>query len=63
MIDVGFGASLDIIASNIRKQGFSPEDVSTVILTHCHVDHIGGAAEWRRRFGGKLVMHELMPRS
>jgi glyoxylase-like metal-dependent hydrolase (beta-lactamase superfamily II) len=59
MIDVGFGASLDAVASSIKKQGFSPEDVSTVILTHCHVDHIGGAEEWRHRFGSRLVMHEL----
>jgi len=59
MIDVGFGASLDGVASNIKEQGFSPEDVSTVILTHCHVDHIGGAGEWRRRFGSRLAMHEL----
>jgi len=59
MIDVGFGASIETVAAHIRKQGFRPEDVSTVILTHCHVDHIGGAAEWRRRFGSSLVMHEL----
>jgi glyoxylase-like metal-dependent hydrolase (beta-lactamase superfamily II) len=59
MIDVGFGASIETVAAHIRKQGFRPENVSTVILTHCHVDHIGGANEWRRRFGSSLVMHEL----
>lgn len=59
MIDIGFGASLDLVASNIREQGFNPEAVSLVILTHCHVDHIGGAGEWRRLFGSRLAMHEL----
>ena len=59
MVDVGFGAAIETMAAHIRKQGFRPEDVSTVILTHCHVDHIGGADEWRRRFGSSLVMHEL----
>ena len=59
MIDAGFGAGIDTMASNIRAKGFRLEDVSTVILTHCHVDHIGGAEEIRSRFGSRLVMHEL----
>ena len=59
MIDAGFGAGIDTMASNIRAKGFRLEDVSTVILTHCHVDHIGGAEEIRSRFGSQLVMHEL----
>jgi len=59
MIDAGFGAGIDTMAANIGAKGFRPEDVSTVILTHCHVDHIGGAEEIRSRFGSQLVMHEL----
>jgi len=59
MIDAGFGESIDLVASHIEHQGLDPHDVSTVILTHCHVDHIGGADQFRRRFGSRLVMHEL----
>ncbi len=59
MIDAGFGESIDLVASHVRGQGLNPRDISTVILTYCHVDHIGGADQFRHRFGSRLVMHEL----
>ena len=59
MIDAGFGESIDLVASRIEQQGLDPQEISTVILTHCHVDHIGGADQFRRRFGSRLAMHEL----
>lgn len=58
LIDAGAGSSIDKIINNINKLGFSPEKLSHVILTHCHIDHIGGAEEFRRRFGARIVMHE-----
>ena len=59
MIDAGFGESTDLVVSHVKEQGLDPRDISTVILTHCHVDHIGGADQFRHRFGSRLVMHEL----
>ncbi|HME44952.1 MAG TPA: MBL fold metallo-hydrolase [Syntrophorhabdales bacterium] len=59
MIDAGFGESIDLVASRIEQQGLDPQKISTVILTHCHVDHIGGADQFRHRFGSRLAMHEL----
>jgi glyoxylase-like metal-dependent hydrolase (beta-lactamase superfamily II) len=59
MIDAGFGESIDLVVSHIEQQGLDPQDLSTVILTHCHIDHIGGADQFRDRFGSRLVMHEL----
>ena len=59
LIDVGFGANIDALAANMKKEGLDPKEVSTVILTHCHVDHIGGADEFRFRYGSRLVMHVL----
>ncbi|MEV4640020.1 MBL fold metallo-hydrolase [Actinoplanes sp. NPDC049548] len=32
-------------------------DVSTILLTHHHVDHTGGLAEVRRRSGARVVAH------
>lgn len=31
----------------------------TVILTHCHIDHIGGAPKFREAFGSKIMIHRL----
>ena len=29
------------------------------LLTHCHIDHIGGAPEIKKKFGSKLCIHKL----
>jgi hydroxyacylglutathione hydrolase len=44
LIDVGAGMGTERIIQNIVGSGFDPKDVRTVILTHCHGDHAGGAA-------------------
>lgn len=59
MIDSGFGANPQALVDHILELGLAPDDVKTIILTHCHIDHIRGAAWWRDHCGSKLVMHEL----
>jgi glyoxylase-like metal-dependent hydrolase (beta-lactamase superfamily II) len=59
LIDIGSGEGFDRLFDNIEKAGFRPQDISTMILTHCHVDHIGGASAFRERFGTHLTMHDL----
>ncbi len=47
ILDTGLGFSNEDgvlqIHENIRKLGYEPEDVSKVLLSHLHKDHIGGA--------------------
>ncbi len=59
MIDTGAGDSVDIIVKNIEKIGLDPKRLSKIILTHCHIDHVGGADELRKRFGAQIIMHKL----
>ncbi len=59
LVDAGAGASAGSIARNIEKLGFDPARLSTIILTHCHIDHVGGAAALQARSGAKIVMHAL----
>ena len=35
----------DSLIGNLKELGFSPDDVTDVILTHLHFDHCGGAIE------------------
>ena len=53
LIDCGMagGRSLDRIAANIVAEGLDPARLQTLILTHYHMDHAGGAARFRERFG------------
>ncbi|OPY71577.1 MAG: Metallo-beta-lactamase L1 precursor [Syntrophorhabdus sp. PtaU1.Bin002] len=59
LIDTGAGPGLPTILSNIRRLGFDPAKLSTIILTHCHIDHAGGAHELKARYGVRIIMHEL----
>lgn len=59
MIDAGFGANPQAVIQNMTESGLDPADLKTIVLTHCHIDHIRGAAWFRERFGAQIVMHEL----
>jgi glyoxylase-like metal-dependent hydrolase (beta-lactamase superfamily II) len=59
MIDCGAGRSLKTILQNIENAGLDPRNLSTLILTHNHIDHIGAAPELRERFGCKILIHDL----
>lgn len=58
LIDSGCGSGYKAIVANIIRLGFDPEDLATVLLTHCHIDHIGAAAMLRADYGPTLVAHE-----
>jgi glyoxylase-like metal-dependent hydrolase (beta-lactamase superfamily II) len=45
LVDTGAGSlapTTGRLIPNLEAEGFSPEDIDTVILTHGHPDHIGG---------------------
>jgi glyoxylase-like metal-dependent hydrolase (beta-lactamase superfamily II) len=58
MIDTGAGRSARTLVRNIEGAGLDPKKISTVILTHCHIDHIGSAPYFRENFGCKLAAHD-----
>lgn len=59
MIDSGAGGSSKTLQRNIEEAGLDPKAISTLILTHCHIDHIGSAPFFRDRFGCRILIHEL----
>jgi glyoxylase-like metal-dependent hydrolase (beta-lactamase superfamily II) len=58
LIDSGAGRSFSQIVRNIEMLGLNPAAVSHLILTHCHIDHIGSAPFFREKFGTKILIHE-----
>ena len=42
----------DTLEKSLDKHGFSKDDITDVLLTHLHLDHVGGAIE---RVGDKLI--------
>ena len=59
LIDAGAGNSSSQIVRNIEMLGFNPSDISHLILTHCHIDHIGSAPFFKKQYGTKIMIHEL----
>jgi metallo-beta-lactamase class B len=58
LIDSGAGRSSSQIVCNIEMLGLNPANLSHLILTHCHIDHIGSAPFFRERYGTKILIHE-----
>ncbi|OPY68910.1 MAG: Metallo-beta-lactamase L1 precursor [Syntrophorhabdaceae bacterium PtaU1.Bin034] len=59
LVDTGAGMNTGQIVRNIELLGFDPSWLTTVLLTHCHIDHVGGASYLKERFGARIIMHEL----
>ena len=57
LIDCGCGKSVNQLLENVNEAGINPAKIKYLILTHAHVDHIGGAAELKRRLGLEIVAH------
>ena len=43
LIDTGPAASAGTVLDGIKKAGVRPEEIDYIIVTHIHIDHVGGA--------------------
>ena len=50
--------SWDNLVDRLGRAGFSVDDVHTVVVTHSHPDHFGGAMRLRHEAGADVVTHE-----
>lgn len=58
LIDSGCGPGYKAIVANIIRLGFEPADIQTLLLTHCHIDHVGAASMFRSDYGVSVVAPE-----
>lgn len=59
LIDCGCGPGWPRIADNLRQADLDPDALHTLVLTHCHVDHIGAAPRVAEQTSCRVVAHEL----
>ena len=57
LIDTGFPGQFELLKEAIAKCGFTPEQVTKVILTHQDIDHIGNAKIFRE-MGAEIMAHK-----
>ena len=59
LIDSGVASSGELIFDYLRSTGRTPEEISMLVLTHSHPDHIGAAQTIKKRSGCTVAAHEL----
>lgn len=55
LVDTGTGNNKEYLFSQLKMAGTSPENISCIVNTHCHYDHVGGNS----LFSAEIAMHEL----
>ncbi len=58
LIDAGLGTDPLALLQNIEQTGHRGEDIVALVLTHCHIDHTGGAPAIIDRSNCEVVAHE-----
>lgn len=58
VVDTGMPRSTEKIVDCVRSIGWQPSNISTIVLTHCHVDHVGSAYELKKLTNAKIAIHE-----
>ena len=57
IIDTGTSGNAQKTVEYIQKIGHQPTDVKTIILTHCHMDHMGSVKELKDLTSAKVAVH------
>lgn len=59
LIDSGCGSAHGRLVENIFAVLAEGVEIIYLLLTHCHYDHVGGAAALREQYGCKIIAHKL----
>jgi glyoxylase-like metal-dependent hydrolase (beta-lactamase superfamily II) len=60
LVETGTAPSAPVVREALAGLGIGPSDLATVVVTHIHLDHAGGAGDIARMFpAAQVVVHEL----
>jgi len=57
LIDTGIFMKTKYLIEDLSRNGFKLENLKTIILTHCHCDHIGGVRDLTENSNAKVAAH------
>ena len=58
LIEAGPGSTLETVLAGIQEAGFDPVKLTSVLVTHIHLDHAGAAGTLAQRYGAEVYVHE-----
>ena len=58
LIDTGLRGSQSRIERLLKELDRSPKELTQIILTHCHIDHVGSLAAVKELTGAKVAVHQ-----
>jgi len=59
LIDTGLPRNYKKMIKYIEALGRKPTDVSMIVLTHFHIDHVGSAKKMKELTNAKVAVHEF----
>jgi len=57
LVDTGLRGRSKRILSDVRRLAYKPSDITQIILTHHHSDHMGSLAELKNATGARVLAH------
>ena len=57
LVDGGQPKNIRKFLKTLSSLAIEPREISLILLTHCHWDHIGSAAEIKTLTGARLAIH------
>ena len=58
-VDCGSAETLPIFVEAFEALGVGPKQITRIVLTHCHPDHVGGAPDLKELVGAPVWAHPL----
>lgn len=59
IVDTGYPGRDKQVLNAVLHLGYTPSDVTRIVLTHYHPDHIGSLASLRSSTGADVISHDL----
>ncbi|WP_051714844.1 MBL fold metallo-hydrolase [Nocardia rhamnosiphila] len=57
LVDTGYPGQFDDVLSSIRSIGRDPREVEAILITHAHIDHLGGALSFTKQYNTPVYLH------
>jgi hydroxyacylglutathione hydrolase len=57
LVDAGMPRKAELLRKRLQALSISPKNVSLIVLTHAHWDHIGSLIEWKKMTGCKVAVN------